>query len=46
MITAEQKTEINKLKSEKFKKTPEERIALKEAKSIWKKAHTKNGAKA
>ena len=46
MITAEQKTEINKQKSEKFKKTPEERIALKEAKSLWKKTHGKNGAKA
>lgn len=46
MITAEQKTEINKQKSEKFKKTYEEKVALKEAKSLWKKAHKKDGAKA
>jgi hypothetical protein len=46
MITEEQKKEINKLKSEKFKKTPEERIALKEAKSLWKKSVRTNGTKA
>lgn len=41
MITEEQKKEINRQKSEKFKKTPEERIALKEAKSAWKKLNSK-----
>jgi len=37
MITEAQKKEINKQKSEKFKKTPQERVELKEAKSLWKK---------
>ena len=46
MLTEEKRKEINKLKSEKFKKTPQERIALKEAKSEWKKAHRKDGTKA
>jgi len=46
MLTEDQKREIIKLKSEKFKKTPQERADLKEAKSVWKKAHKKDGAKA
>ena len=37
MITEDQKKEINKQKSEKCKKTPQERVDLKEAKSLWKK---------
>jgi hypothetical protein len=46
MITEDQKREIIRLKSEKFKKTPQERVELKEAKAAWKKAHKKDGAKA
>jgi hypothetical protein len=46
MTTEEQKKEINRLKSEKFKKTPQERVELKEAKAAWKKAYGKNGSKA
>lgn len=46
MLTQDQKKEIIRLKSEKFKKTPQERADLKEAKSAWKKTHRKNGAKA
>ena len=46
MLTEEQKKEVIKLKSEKFKKTPQERVELKEAKAAWKKANKKNGTKA
>lgn len=45
MITEQQKQEMIRLKSEKFKKTPEEKAALKQAKSEWKKLN-KNGTKA
>jgi len=45
MLTEAQKKEIIKQKSEKFKKTSQERIALKEAKSEWKTARKKNGTK-
>ena len=46
MLTEDQKRAIIKQKSEKFKKTPQERVELKEAKSAWKKAYGKNGTKA
>jgi len=46
MITEDQKREIIRLKSEKFKKTPQERVELKQAKAVWKKAYGKNGSKA
>lgn len=42
MLTEQQKKEIIRLKSEKFKKTAEERAAVKAAISAWKKAN-KNG---
>lgn len=46
MLTQDQKKEIIRLKSEKFKKTPQERVELKEAKAAWKKTYGKNGSKA
>jgi hypothetical protein len=46
MITQEQKQEMIRIKSEKFKKTSEEKEALKKAMSEWKKSQVKNGTKA